>query len=138
MQILCNPMIPLSWSFRGISYINGEKSLERATTYISSSLSIDCLLSPIFRLFCLPICNRNKMPKCDFRVLRYVLINAAHNVVKNNVTFKDTLAKRWQKANLTTMPLDTAPTSLPSSLGRCSLTILYPLLRNLHSNINRF
>lgn len=28
------------------------------------------------------------MSKCGSRVLRYALINAAHNVVKNNATFK--------------------------------------------------
>ena len=32
--------------------------------------------------------QRTRMSKCGSRVLRYALINAAHNVVKNNATFK--------------------------------------------------
>ncbi len=32
--------------------------------------------------------RRTKMSKRGFKVLRYTLINAAHNVVKNNATFK--------------------------------------------------
>lgn len=32
--------------------------------------------------------RRTKMSKCGSKVLRYALINAAHNVVKNNATFK--------------------------------------------------
>ena len=32
--------------------------------------------------------RRTKMSKCGSKVLRYALINAAHNVVKNNSTFK--------------------------------------------------
>ena len=32
--------------------------------------------------------RQSRMPKHGSRVLRYALINAAHNVVKNNATFK--------------------------------------------------
>ena len=35
-----------------------------------------------------------RMSKRGFRVFRYALINAAHNVVKNNVTFKAYYAKK--------------------------------------------
>ena len=33
--------------------------------------------------------KKTRMPKRGSRVLRYALMNAAHNVVKNNSTFKD-------------------------------------------------
>ena len=32
--------------------------------------------------------KKTRMSKCGFRVLRYALVNAAHNIVKNNATFK--------------------------------------------------
>lgn len=66
--------------------------------------------------------NRTRMSKRGSRVLRYALVNAAHNVVKNNATSKLTTTKRWQKTEHTIMLSGTAPTSLSESFGRCSLT----------------
>ena len=40
------------------------------------------------------IAKRTKMSKRGSRVLRYALMNAAHNVVKNNTTFKDYYDKK--------------------------------------------
>ena len=66
--------------------------------------------------------QRTRMSKRGSRVLRYALINAAHNVVKNNATFKLIMMPRELKAEPTTMPLDTVLASLSESSGRCSLT----------------
>ena len=41
--------------------------------------------------------RRTRMSKRGSRVLRYALINAAHNVVKNNATFKDYYDKKMAK-----------------------------------------
>lgn len=65
--------------------------------------------------------QRTRMSKRGSRVLRYALMNAAHNVVKNNATFK-AYYDTTRKAGLITMPLGTVPVSLSESSGRCSLT----------------
>ena len=49
--------------------------------------------------------SHTRMSKRDSRVPRYALINATHNVVKNNATFKAYYDSRCPKAALTTMPL---------------------------------
>ena len=41
--------------------------------------------------------RQSRMPKHGSRVLRYALINAAHNVVKNNATFKTYYTKNCKK-----------------------------------------
>ena len=47
--------------------------------------------------------RRTKMSKCGSKVLRYVLINAAHKIVMNNVTFKTyydiKMAEGWTHYN---------------------------------------
>jgi len=63
--------------------------------------------------------RRTRMSKRGSRVLRYALMNAAHNVVKNNATFKAYYDKKWRKAGLITMPWDTVPVNLSESSGRC-------------------
>ena len=66
--------------------------------------------------------RRTRMSKRGSKVLRYALMNAAHNVVKNNTTFKAYYNPRERKAGLTTTSLDTAPVNSSESSGRCSLT----------------
>ena len=48
--------------------------------------------------------KRTRMTKRCSRVLRYALLNAAHNVVKNNATFKDYYDKKmgygWSRYNV--------------------------------------
>ena len=66
--------------------------------------------------------QKTRMSKRGSRVLRYALINAAHNVVKNNATFKAYYDAKRAEAEPTTMPSDTVPASLSESSGRCSLT----------------
>ena len=63
--------------------------------------------------------RRTRMSKRGSRVLRYALMNAAHNVVKNNSTFKAYYDKRWRKAGLITMLWDIVPANLSESSGRC-------------------
>lgn len=48
--------------------------------------------------------TRTRMSKRGSRVLRYALMNAAHNVVKSDATFKAYYDKRWRKAGLITRP----------------------------------
>ena len=64
--------------------------------------------------------RQSRMPKHGSRVLRYALINAAHNVVKNNATFKTYYDKKLQKAGFTTMPSYIVPANSSGSSGRCS------------------
>lgn len=66
--------------------------------------------------------RRTRMSKRGSRVLRYALMNAAHNVVKNNATFKEYYDKKMAEGQRTTMPSGTAPASSSESSGRCSLT----------------
>ena len=63
--------------------------------------------------------RRTRMSKRGSRVLRYALMNAAHNVVKNNSTFKAYYDKKMAKAGLITMLLGTVPANLSESSGRC-------------------
>lgn len=54
--------------------------------------------------------SHTRMSKRGSRALKYALVNATHNVVKNNATFINcTTIKRSLKAVLTTMPLVTVP-----------------------------
>ena len=67
--------------------------------------------------------KKTRMSKRGSRVLRYALVNAAHNVVKEQCDFQGLLRCQDEpKAGLTIMPLDTVPASLSESSGRCSLT----------------
>ena len=66
--------------------------------------------------------KKTRMSKRGSRVLRYALMNAAHNVVKNNALSRLIMTLREPKVGLTTMPLGTVPASLSESSGRCSLT----------------
>ena len=66
--------------------------------------------------------QRTRMSKRGSKVLRYALINAAHNVVKNNATFKAYYDAKRAEGRTTTMPLNTVLASLSESSGRCSLT----------------
>lgn len=67
--------------------------------------------------------QRTRMSKRGSHVLRYTLMNAAHNVVKYNATFKAYYdakrAKGWTYYNV----LGTVSVSLSESSGRCSLSI---------------
>lgn len=62
--------------------------------------------------------RRTRMSKRGSRVLRYALINAAHNVVKTMPPLKLIMTRRWLKAGLTTMPLGTVPASSSGSSGK--------------------
>ena len=67
--------------------------------------------------------KKTRMSKRGSRVLRYALMNAAHNVVKNNSTFKDYYdSKKAERDVRITMHLGTVPANLSESSGRCSLT----------------
>ncbi len=55
------------------------------------------------------------MSKRSSHVLRYALVNAGHNVVKNNTT-KLIMTPREPKAKRTTMPLGTVPTACQNHL----------------------
>ena len=70
-----------------------------------------------------------RMSKRGSRVLRYALVNAAWNVVRNNATFKAYYDAKRLKAGLTTMHLGIVPANLSESSGRCS-----PTMSNLTSN----
>lgn len=66
------------------------------------------------------------MSKRGSRVLRYALLNAAHNVVRNNATFKAYYdAKRAEGRTPYNALFGIAPANLSGSSGRCSLTMLH-------------
>ena len=52
------------------------------------------------------------------KVLRYALMNAAHNVVKNNATFKAYYDKKMAESRTHYNALGTVPASLSVSSGR--------------------
>ena len=62
------------------------------------------------------------MSKLGSRVLRYALVNAAHNVVKNNSTFKAYYDAKMAEGQTHYNASDTVPTSLSGTSGICSLT----------------
>ncbi len=66
--------------------------------------------------------KKTRMSKRGSRVLRYALINAAHNVVKITLPSGLIMMPRGMKGGRIIMPLDTAPASLSGSSLRCSLT----------------
>lgn len=60
--------------------------------------------------------KKNRMFKCESKVLKYALVNAVHNVVKNNTTSRLTMISNWLKIGTTLMSLCTIPAnSLESS-----------------------
>ena len=76
----------------GIGYINGGMILgEIGDIHLFSSpcklLAFAGLDPSVYQLGNFQA-RRSKMSKRGFEVLRYALVNAAHNVVKNNATFK--------------------------------------------------
>ena len=66
--------------------------------------------------------QRTRISKRVPRVLRYALINAAHNVVKKTLLSRLIMMPRELKDEPTTMPLDIVLESLSESSERCSLT----------------
>ena len=65
-----------------------------------------------------------RMSKRGPRVFRYVLVNVAWNVVRNNATItRLIMMPRELKAVLITMHLGTVPANLSESSRRCLLTI---------------
>ena len=63
--------------------------------------------------------KRTRMSKRGSRVLCYALMNAAHNVVRNNLIFKTYYDKKRAKVGLITTPLDIVPANLSESSERC-------------------
>ena len=62
--------------------------------------------------------KKTRMSKRRSKVLRYALINAAHNVVKIMPPSRLTTKPRWLKAGLTIMPSGTVPASSSESFGK--------------------
>lgn len=71
--------------------------------------------------------KRTRMSKRGSRAFRYALMNAAHNVVKNNVTFKLTMARNVMKVAVITMHLDIVQVNWFASFTRC-LPMKLPLI----------
>ena len=69
------------------------------------------------------IAKKTKMSKRGSSALRYALMNAAHNIVKYNQTFKEYYDCKRAKAVAITMLLDIAPASLSVSSTRCLRTM---------------
>lgn len=68
--------------------------------------------------------KKTRISKRGSKILRYALVNAAHNVVKTTLPSRHTMMPRWRKAGLITMPLDTVQANSLESSGKCSLTML--------------
>lgn len=66
--------------------------------------------------------KRTRMSKRGSRVLRYALVNAAHNVEKTMLPSRLIMMPRWSKAELTIMSLGTVSVNSSESSGRCLLT----------------
>lgn len=66
--------------------------------------------------------KRARMSKHGSKILRYALMNVAHNVVKTTPPSKLIMKPRRTKTGLTTMLSVTVPTNFSGSSGRCSLT----------------
>ena len=62
--------------------------------------------------------KKTRMSKRGSKVLRYALVNAAHNAVKAMPPSRLTIKPRWRKAGLTIMPLGTVPASSSESSGK--------------------
>ena len=69
------------------------------------------------------IAKKTKMSKRGSSALRYALMNAAHNIVKYNQTFKEYYDCKRAKAVAITMLLDIALASLSVSSTRCLRTM---------------
>ena len=63
-----------------------------------------------------------RMSKRGSRFLRYALVNAAWNVVRNNAIFKAYYDAKRAEGRSHYNTLGTVPASLSESSGRCSLT----------------
>ena len=59
------------------------------------------------------------MSKCGSKVLRYALINPAHNVVKNNATYKVYYDKKMAKGRTHYNVLGNCAGKLVRVIGRC-------------------
>lgn len=68
--------------------------------------------------------SRTRMSNRDTRVLRYDLINAAHNVVKNNATFKAYCDSKMFEDRSHYNALGHCAAILSGLFGRCLLTKL--------------
>lgn len=67
--------------------------------------------------------KRTRMSKRGSKVLHYALMNAAHNVVKNNATFKATTMPRELRTGHTTMTSATVLVNSSGASRRRSLTM---------------
>lgn len=67
--------------------------------------------------------KKTRMSKRGSGTLRYALIIAAHNVVKNNATFKEFMIPKELKGAVTTMHLGIVQASLFASYTKCSRTM---------------
>lgn len=85
----------------GIGYINGGMILGETGDiqrfFNLNKLFVFAGLYPIcISVWQLPS-QTDKNAKRGSRILRYTFVNATHNVVKNNATFKAYYDKKWQK-----------------------------------------
>ena len=63
--------------------------------------------------------SNTRMSKRGSKPLHFALINAAHNIVKNNKTFKNYYDKKCLKDVATTMLLDVVPVNLFAAFIKC-------------------
>ena len=105
----------------GSVYINEERILEEISYIHHFSTPKNKLLSYVdlnssVHLSVNFLSKKNRMFKCESKVLKYALVNAVHNVVKNNTTSRLTMISNWLKIGTTLMSLCTIPAnSLESS-----------------------
>ena len=108
----------------GSVYINGEIILDEISdihhfsTKKNKLLSYIYLNSSVYRSVNFQT-RKNRMFKCESKVLKYALVNAFHNVVKTMPPSRLTMISNWLKIGTTIMSLCTMPAnSLESSRKR--------------------
>ena len=107
----------------GIGYLNGGMILGEIGDIHRFSISKKLLAFADLDLSVYQSGNfnarRTRISKRGSRILRYALMDAAHNIINNNATFKAYYDKRWRKAALITILWDIVPANLSESSGRC-------------------
>ena len=111
--------------YHGIRYINGGIILGKigdihqfskpGKLLVLAGLDLSVYQSGNFQA------KHTQISKCGFRVLRYALRNAAHNVIKTIPPSRLSIMPRWQKAGHTIILSDIVPANLSGTPGKCLL-----------------
>jgi transposase len=124
MELIVNSLDSVIMTIPGIGFINGGMILGEIgdiTRFSNPSKVLDPTVyqSGNFNA------SHTKMSKRGSRPLRYALINAAHNVVKNNKTFKDYYNQKISEGK-----------SHYNALGHCAGKLVRIIYKMLTDNVS--